>query len=78
MSIGSGWPQLGAISKDEAFALLDAFWDAGGNYIDTANCYQKEESEIWVGEWMAKRGRLPVMTCMSNLCSADRPNRYQR
>jgi len=23
---------------------------------DTANCYQKEESEIWIGEWLAKRG----------------------
>jgi len=25
---------------------------------DTANCYQKEESEIWIGEWLAKRGQL--------------------
>jgi aryl-alcohol dehydrogenase-like predicted oxidoreductase len=23
---------------------------------DTANSYQKEESEIWIGEWLAKRG----------------------
>ena len=56
MSIGSGWPQLGAISKDDAFKLLDAFYEAGGNYIDTANVYQKEESEIWIGEWIKARG----------------------
>jgi hypothetical protein len=24
---------------------------------DTANSYQKEESEIWIGEWLAKRGK---------------------
>lgn len=57
MSIGSGWPQLGAITKDQAFELLDAFYAAGGNYIDTANVYQKEESEIWIGEWLDKRGK---------------------
>lgn len=57
MSIGSGWPQLGAITKEQAFELLDAFYEAGGNYIDTANCYQKEESEIWIGEWLEKRGK---------------------
>lgn len=56
MSIGSGWPQLGAISKDDAFKLLDAFYEAGGNYIDTANVYQKEESELWIGEWIKARG----------------------
>ncbi|TLS28850.1 hypothetical protein PpBr36_01231 [Pyricularia pennisetigena] len=27
-----------------------------GNFIDTANNYQFEESEIWLGEWMKKRG----------------------
>ncbi len=27
----------------------------GGNFIDTANNYQAEESEIWIGEWMTER-----------------------
>ncbi|TLD12578.1 uncharacterized protein PgNI_03780 [Pyricularia grisea] len=27
-----------------------------GNFIDTANNYQFEESETWLGEWMKKRG----------------------
>ncbi len=26
---------------------------SGGNFIDTANNYQAEESETWIGEWMA-------------------------
>lgn len=29
---------------------------AGGNFIDCANNYQDEQSEMIVGEWMEKRG----------------------
>jgi aryl-alcohol dehydrogenase-like predicted oxidoreductase len=36
--------------------LLDAYYDAGGNFIDTANNYQDEQSEKWIGEWMKERG----------------------
>lgn len=48
--------RTGEITKDEAFALLDAFYDAGGNFIDVANLYHEGESEEWVGEWMEARG----------------------
>lgn len=47
---------LGSMTKDDSFRLLDAFVDAGGNFIDTSNAYQNEESETWIGEWMASRG----------------------
>jgi len=43
------------MSKENSFKLLDAFWEAGGNFIDTANNYQNEQSEIWLGEWMAAK-----------------------
>jgi aryl-alcohol dehydrogenase-like predicted oxidoreductase len=36
--------------------LLDAYYDAGGNFIDTSNNYQDEQSEKWIGEWMKERG----------------------
>ncbi|KUI73697.1 Putative aryl-alcohol dehydrogenase AAD14 [Cytospora mali] len=56
MSLGSSWSHvLGSNSKEEVFKLLDAFVEAGGNFIDTANQYQNEESEKWIGEWMAER-----------------------
>ena len=32
-----------------------------GNFIDTANNYQFEESEQWLGEWMKKRGNRDQM-----------------
>lgn len=41
--------------QENSFKLLDAFEDAGGNFIDTANNYQNEQSEEWIGEWMEKK-----------------------
>lgn len=56
MSIGSSWTSfMGSMDKDQSFKLLDAYYKAGGNFIDTANNYQDEESEAWLGEWMASR-----------------------
>ncbi|KAL4914562.1 NADP-dependent oxidoreductase domain-containing protein [Aspergillus aurantiobrunneus] len=56
MNFGDVWKDLmGECNKEQSFALLDAFYDAGGNFIDTANNYQFEQSEKWLGEWMQKR-----------------------
>ena len=36
MSIGDAWSDfMGSMSKEDSFKLLDAFYDAGGNMIDT-------------------------------------------
>lgn len=56
MSIGDAWSgMMGSMDKESSFKLLDAFAEAGGNFIDTANNYQSEQSETWLGEWMASR-----------------------
>lgn len=56
MSIGDSWSEfMGSMNKEQSFALLDAFVAAGGNFIDTSNNYQNEQSETWLGEWMAAR-----------------------
>ncbi|RJE18578.1 norsolorinic acid reductase [Aspergillus sclerotialis] len=56
MSIGDKWNDfMGSMDKEASFKLLDAFFEAGGNFIDTANNYQHEQSEQWLGEWMASR-----------------------
>ena len=38
-SIGDQWHAIGmgAMDKDSSFKLLDAYYEAGGNFIDTAN-----------------------------------------
>jgi aryl-alcohol dehydrogenase-like predicted oxidoreductase len=39
MSIGDQWHKIGFayMDKEQSFKLLDAYFDAGGNFIDTAN-----------------------------------------
>ncbi|OBZ68832.1 Aryl-alcohol dehydrogenase [NADP(+)] [Grifola frondosa] len=56
--IGDQWVAvgMGAQNKEGSFKLLDAYYEGGGNFIDTANCYQDETSEMFIGEWMEARG----------------------
>lgn len=55
MSIGDAWSSFMGSLNEEAFELLDAYVDLGGNFIDTANAYQSQQSEAWIGEWMKER-----------------------
>jgi aryl-alcohol dehydrogenase-like predicted oxidoreductase len=55
-----GW----TASREESFAVLDAYAAAGGNFLDTADVYMAAapgneggESETIIGEWLAARGR---------------------
>ena len=48
-------------SKEAAFAVLDAYRDLGGNFVDTSNNYAHwagtgDESETVLGEYFASRG----------------------
>ena len=54
-----GW----TADRDESFAVLDAYFEAGGNFIDTADSYSQwlpshvgGESERLIGEWLRSRG----------------------
>jgi aryl-alcohol dehydrogenase-like predicted oxidoreductase len=58
-----GTADFGAnISRWDALNLLDAFADAGGTFIDTAEIYsdwvpgEKSRSEKLIGEWLNQRG----------------------
>jgi len=55
ISFGNSWSELFGKSQD-AFELLDAFYEIGGNFIDTSNVYNSEDSEKLIGEWMEKKG----------------------
>ncbi|KAF2845479.1 aryl-alcohol dehydrogenase-like protein [Plenodomus tracheiphilus IPT5] len=57
MNFGDAWEEsMGKCDKKTTFEILDYFHKMGGNFIDTANNYQNEESETWIGEWMKERG----------------------
>ena len=59
-----GW----SADETQSFAVLDAFYEEGGNFIDTADVYSewKEgntggDSETIIGKWMAARGNRHVL-----------------
>ena len=61
MTFGPDWG-WGA-DKDISRAMFDAFAEAGGNFIDTANRYTNGTAEQYVGEFVAKeRERFVVAT----------------
>lgn len=52
-------------SEEESFKILDHFYESGGNFLDTANCYAwwvgdgenvGDESEAVLGKWITQRG----------------------
>jgi len=45
------------IDRERAHELLDAYAEAGGNFIDTADVYGDGRAEAYVGEWLADRDR---------------------
>lgn len=49
MNFGTQTPEA------DAFEIMDAYVDAGGNLIDTSNVYVNGESEAIVGRWFASR-----------------------
>ena len=73
MSIGDQWEKagMGAMDKESSIKLLDAFYEAGGNFIDTANIYQMESSEAIIGEWMEMRGNREEMVIATKVCRVD-------
>jgi aryl-alcohol dehydrogenase-like predicted oxidoreductase len=68
-----GW----TIDEEQSFAVLDAYADAGGNFVDTADSYSSwapgnegGESETIIGRWLASRGnrdRMIVATKVGRL-----------
>ncbi|OCH89847.1 Aldo/keto reductase [Obba rivulosa] len=56
--IGYKWAKIGMgeISRESSYNLLDAFYIAGGNFVDTAVSYDDGASEQIIGEWMEERG----------------------
>src|SRR5579859_4861254 len=73
MTFGEDWG-WGA-SKEEARKVYDAFREAGGNFIDTANVYTNGTSESFLGEFMqGHRQSVVLATKYSNSLPGADPN----
>jgi aryl-alcohol dehydrogenase-like predicted oxidoreductase len=49
-------------SEEEAFAIMDAAWELGLRWFDTADAYGGGRSEYAVGAWMRATGNRPRLT----------------
>jgi len=73
MTFGEEWG-WGA-SKEESRKMFDAFADAGGNFVDTANLYTNGTSETFVGEFLkGRRERFVLATKYTLNMAPDDPN----
>jgi aryl-alcohol dehydrogenase-like predicted oxidoreductase len=73
MSFGEAWG-FGADEK-ESHRILDAFAEAGGNFIDTANAYHEGQSEEIVGSFLGPgRDRWVVATKYTLAMRSGDPN----
>lgn len=63
-----GW----TADRDASFAVLDAYVEAGGNFIDTADTYMRPNmgtSETIIGDWMAARGNRDALVIATKVGS---------
>ena len=66
-----GW----TADRDASFAVLDAYVEAGGDFIDTADTYMRPNmgiSETIIGEWMAARGNRDSLVIATKVGSRRR------
>ncbi len=73
MTFGEEWGWGAA--KDEARKIYDAYREAGGNFIDTANLYTNGASERLVGEFLSgHREEVVLATKYTNAAPGKDPN----
>lgn len=69
-NFGTGWGY--GSSSEESEAVLNAYLEAGGNFIDTADIYQFGQSEEFLGKLLAgKRDNVVLATKFSNSAASD-------
>lgn len=73
MTFGEDWGW--GSPKEESKKIYDAYRDAGGNFIDTANVYTNGSSEKFLGEFMkGHRNSIVLATKYTNSVPANDPN----
>ena len=73
MTFGYDWGW--GSTKEESRKIYDAFVEAGGNFIDTADLYTNGTSERFLGEFIASdRDRIVLATKYTNTAPGTDPN----
>ena len=76
MTFGEDWgAMLPGASEEEARKIFDIFVNKGGNFIDTANAYQRGTSEKYIGEFISsEREKFVLATKYTLTTNPDDPN----
>lgn len=69
-NFGTGWGH--GADPETSKAIFNAYTEAGGNFIDTADVYQFGQSEVILGELL--RGRREDFVLATKYTRGDRPN----
>jgi aryl-alcohol dehydrogenase-like predicted oxidoreductase len=73
MTFGEDWGW--GSGKEESRRIYDAFFEAGGNFVDTANLYTNGTSEKFLGDFMkGDRERVVLATKYTNAAPGKDPN----
>ena len=77
--VGLGTWQLGSadwgeVNETQAFEVLDAFVDAGGNFIDTADVYGMGVSEKFIGKFLQQNSNKKLFVATKLGRRGDSPN----
>lgn len=56
-TMGFGTENAWGADKDTSFEIMDAYANAGGNFLDTANLYKNGTSEKIIGEYLSNQDR---------------------
>lgn len=75
MTFGEDWGEGFGSNKKESKKVFDAFLEAGGNFLDTANLYTNGTSETFVGEFMkGRREKCVLATKYALTMNPEDPN----
>lgn len=74
---GTRWGGYGA-EPDEARSMFDAYLDAGGNFIDTADSYQVGQSEELLGQFISGSLRDDLILATKYTMGGEAQNGLQR
>ncbi|XP_059085590.1 1-deoxyxylulose-5-phosphate synthase YajO-like [Tigriopus californicus] len=77
MTFGENPNRPGQADEKLSHEIMDAFVESGGNFIDTADCYQMGLTEKIVGKWLQKqprRDKIIIATKLAQAMRDDDPN----
>lgn len=72
-TFGESWDKAWQTEPEQVDRIIGAYLDAGGNMIDTADCYQGGQSEERVGDYLRRSGRRDHVVLATKFTQSSAP-----